>query len=72
MTKNELEQLVRQARGMDPQQQVDYLEEWDSLDHLAILASLSQFQGGIPEGVDLSDLNSLAKLSAKICGYKPR
>lgn len=67
MTENELEAIVRNARGLDPSQAFDRDEEWDSLDHLAIIASLSQIDGGLPEGVDISELTSLSKLSAKLC-----
>jgi acyl carrier protein len=67
MTENELEAIVRSARGLDPGQAFDRDDEWDSLDHLAIIASLSQIDGGLPEGVDVSQLTSLSKLSEKLC-----
>ena len=67
MTKNQLEEIVRQARGLDPQQEINPEEEWDSLDHLSVLATLSQEEDGIPEGLDASNLNSFSKLSAALC-----
>lgn len=63
----ELEQLVRLARGMDPSQILSHDEVWDSLDHLAVIARLTQIDGAVPEGTDLSEDNSIALLAQKIC-----
>lgn len=68
MTRNELEEIVRKARGMDPTQPLQLDEVWDSLDHLAIIASLTQVPGAVPEGADLSEDTSLNTLAQKICG----
>lgn len=67
MKVEELENLVKTARGMDPSQSLSADEVWDSLDHLAIIASLAQIEGAIPEGADLSEDNSIFLLARKIC-----
>lgn len=64
---DELEKLVKLARGMDPSQSLSPDESWDSLDHLAIIANLTQIEGAVPEGADLSEDNSIELLARKIC-----
>lgn len=67
MTRNELEEIVRKARGMDPSQPLPSDEIWDSLDHLAIIATLTQVPGAVPDGADLSEDTSINLLAEKIC-----
>jgi len=67
MTRNELEEIVRNARGMDPAEPLPLDEVWDSLDHLAIIANLTQVEGAVPEGADLSEDTSFNLLAKKIC-----
>jgi acyl carrier protein len=42
-------------------------EEWDSLDHLSIIAQLSSIEGAIPQDVDLSSLTTFNLLSKALC-----
>jgi len=62
VTRDALEQLVRDARELDPGVSIDPDEEWDSLDQLAILGELRDRLGDIDLQLDLSDANSLNKL----------
>jgi len=62
MTKNELEILVSKVRGLDPNHSINRDEEWDSLDHLAIITALSKIKNAKIEKLDLSEANSLTKL----------
>ena len=66
MTKSELEEIIRTARILDPNQEIDPDEEWDSLDHLSIIASLSMKENAIPTGLDVSSLNSFNLLFAAL------
>lgn len=66
MTKIELENIIRTARSLAPNQEIDPDELWDSLDHLSIIASLSMMENAIPAGVDVSTLNSFSLLYAAV------
>jgi hypothetical protein len=66
MTKSELQEIIRAARNLAPNQEINPDEEWDSLDHLSIIASLSMIENGIPAGVDVSSLNSFNRLFAAL------
>ena len=67
MTLDELSQLIIENRGLDVDHPVDPLEEWDSLDHLAIVAGIVRKFPEVVAGVDLSDANSLDKLMRLVC-----
>lgn len=63
----ELENLVRKARGIDPESALDPAEAWDSLDHIAVLDALQTRLGDSFGEVDLSQANSLGKLEELLC-----
>ena len=63
----ELTSLIKGIRGLDPEAHVDTAEEWDSLDHLAIVAEIVGKFPQLVADVDLSDANSIDKLSILVC-----
>lgn len=58
-----LEEMIKKARGLDPRVEFRYEEEWDSLDHIAIITSLSREFPEIVRGLDLSEANNFQKIS---------
>ena len=62
MTTEELENLVRLALGLDPDAEIVPDEEWDSLDHLAIISRLQSVEGIEAGKMDLSGAISFSKL----------
>ncbi len=67
MTKSELKEIILKARNMNPNDDLDSDEEWDSLDHLSIIAHLSGLEGAIPLDVDLSSLTTFSRLAEALC-----
>ena len=67
MTKSELRAIIFMARNMNPADTLDPEEVWDSLDHLSIIANLSNIEGAIPEDLDLSSLTSFSLLAEALC-----
>lgn len=67
MTKDDLREIILKARNMNPGESLDADEEWDSLDHLSIIAHLSGVEGAIPNDVDLSSLTSFNLLAEALC-----
>lgn len=68
MNSEQIEGLVRMARGLDPDVPLDPNEEWDSLDHLAILGALQDAMGDEFGQTDLSAANSIGKLVGLLSG----
>ena len=68
MNSEQLESLVRSARGLDPDVPLDPSEEWDSLDHLAILGAMQDAMGDNFGQTDLSQANSVSKLAELLGG----
>jgi hypothetical protein len=61
--------IVKFARGLDPAAEVDPVEEWDSLDHLTILAKLYEIHGpGIDAVEGIAEINNLGALEEKLRG----
>jgi len=67
MTKSELKEIILKARNMNLDDGLDPDEEWDSLDHLSIIAQLSGIEGAIPQDVDLSSLTTFNLLAKALC-----
>lgn len=67
MTKDDLKEIIMRARTMGPADTFDPSETWDSLDHLSIIANLSQVEGAIPPDLDLSSLTSFNLLAEALC-----
>ena len=67
MNDAELASLITEIRGLDPEAPIDIAEEWDSLDHLAIVAAIVHQFPQVVADVDLSEANSIAKLSILVC-----
>lgn len=67
MTESELKEIILQARNMNPDDALDGDQEWDSLDHLSIIAHLSGVKGAIPQDVDLSSLTTYNLLAKALC-----
>lgn len=67
MTKSDLEELLREVRGLAPSEELDPEEYWDSLDHLELISRLRRPPYSVDNSVDLSEANCLTKLSAAVC-----
>jgi acyl carrier protein len=68
MKSEQIESLVVSARGLDPDVPLDPNEEWDSLDHLAVLGALQDELGDEFGQIDLSMANSVSKLLEMLGG----
>lgn len=64
MISSDLEHLVRNVRGLDPAEPLDFDENWDSLDHLEILSRLRSVPFSVDPGLDLSEATSYRHLAS--------
>lgn len=64
MLASELRNLIRDVRGLDPEEPLDMEEHWDSLDHLEILSKLRNAPFEVDPGLDLSEATSYTQLAS--------
>jgi hypothetical protein len=64
----ELEQIVRSVRGLSPDEEIQPNENWDSLDHLALISVIAERIPPEMRGLDLSELTNFTALSEALCG----
>lgn len=64
MVSSDLENLVRDVRGLDPAEPLDVDENWDSLDHLEILSKLRSAPFSVDASLDLSEATSYRQLAS--------
>lgn len=67
MTRSELEAIVKSALSLEEHHVLGLDEEWDSLDHLAIMTSLAQVESVTAKKVDLTESNTLRLLLQILC-----
>ena len=63
----ELEQIIRSVRGLSPDEEIQPSENWDSLDHLALISVIAERIPLEMQGLDLSELNNFTALSGALC-----
>ena len=63
MTILELENLVRDALGLDPAAEISPHEEWDSLDHFLVISKIQSEEANLAGNLDLSKATNFSKLS---------
>jgi len=66
MTSSELATLIRDARKLDQSVPIDPTEEWDSLDHMAIIGAIMDLYPESLEASDMSNSTNFASLSLSL------